>query len=250
MVRRAPAVKEGQGGPNRLASSPGSPISSPSNNRPREREVGDPSKIREWEVYWETTNLLSTHNANLSPWINESNHNCSCHRLMIINAAILAEILDVVIISYTSQHPECFCQVIRYAIWSETLRRLGLITKSKKLLPGFCLSGSFHCDPIHRKKKRRAFSKCVRYASRSPGCRDKPICFFQRRHVKLQLSHLTLIFLLFPSPIPFLPPFTVNFLTFLLIQITEVIYMLTALSCFSLSLSFSHLPSLFSSSCR
>lgn len=35
---------------------------------------------------------------------------------MIINAAILAEILDVVIISYTSQHPECFCQVIRYAI--------------------------------------------------------------------------------------------------------------------------------------
>lgn len=154
MVRRAPAVKEGQGGPNRLASSPGSPISSPSNNRPREREVGDPSKIREWEVYWETTNLLSTHNANLSPWINESNHNCSCHKLMIINAAILAEILDVVIISYTSQHPECFCQVIRYAIWSETLRRLGLITKSKKLLAGFCLSGSFHCDPIHRKKKK------------------------------------------------------------------------------------------------
>lgn len=145
------------------------------------------------------------------------------------------------IISYTSRHPEYFCQVIRYAIWSETLPRLGLITKSKKPLPGFCLSGSFHCDPIHRKSSLQV--RPIRITN--PRLRGQANLLFFFPEVPCQTltfsPHTDLHS--FSSPIPFLPLFTVNFLTFLLIQITEVIYMLTALSCFSSS----HFPSLFSS---
>lgn len=119
------------------------------------------------------------------------------------------------------------------------LRRLDLITKSKKpALPGFAFLVPF----IVILSTEKAFSKCVRYASRIPSCGDKPICFFffsfffSEAPCQTQLPLLTLIVILFLY-YPISSSFTVNFLTFVLIQITEVIYMLTALSCFSSSLT-------------
>lgn len=116
----------------------------------------------------------------------------------------------------------------------------GFDNKIKKTCsPWFCLSGSFHCDPIHQK----SFLQVRPIRITNPKLRGQAnLLFFffsflfSEAPCQTQLPLLTLIVILFLY-YPISSSFTVNFLTFVLIQITEVIYMLTALSCFSSSLT-------------